>query len=213
MIHIEKGASPESFENWKRTNYNRKFDALQGKPRSDLINSLISEQKGLCCYCCAGIGRENSHIEHIKPKGDRRWKNLRFSYKNLLASCNGYDEYGFTCGHNKDEWYDEKLFISPLDEDCESYFTYSLEGRILGASVDDKKACETISKLYINSYELIAARKAVIDTIMGDSSIHENLETELDWYKTPDDNGQLEPFYNVIIFTLEYLLSPEQLGS
>ena len=209
MIYIKKGLSPESFENWKRTNRQREFSALRGRPKTDLRNSLISEQKGLCCYCCARISGENSHIEHIKPKGDRNWRNLRFSYKNLLASCDGFDEYGFTCGHNKDEWYNEELFVSPLEEDCESYFTYSLDGRILGASYDDKKACETISRLYINSYELITARKAVIDSILEDQSIQMNLEAELEWYKTPDDNGQLEPFYNVIMFTLEYLLSQD----
>ena len=213
MIYIRKSPSPDSFENWKRTNRQREFGALKGQPKTDLKNSLISEQKGLCCYCCARISRDNSHIEHIKPKGNRKWRNLRFSYKNLLASCDGFDDYGITCGHNKDEWYDEELFISPLEEDCESHFTYSLDGRIFGACDDDKKASETIKRLYINSYELITARKAVIDSILGDSSIYENLEAELDWYNTPGDNGQLESFHNVIIFTLEHLLSTEQQGS
>ena len=207
MIYIKKGQPPDSFNDWKRTNRHREFDALKGHVKTNLKNSLISEQKGLCCYCCAKIGREDSHIEHIKPKSNRKWRSLRFSFNNLLASCNGFDENGFTCGHNKKEWYDEELFVSPLNVDCESRFTYSLDWKIMAASADDKGAAETISQLCINSYELIAARKTVIDLILEDNSIHADLEAELEWYNSPDDDGCLAPFCNVIVFTLEYLIS------
>ena len=59
---------------------------------------------------------------------------------------------------------------------------------------------------------MITARKAVIDSILEDQSIQMNLEAELEWYKTPDDNGHLQPFYNVIVFTLEYLISTGSQG-
>lgn len=212
MIFICKEHPPESFEKWKRENHREKFDALsknQGVKR-ELIDSLIAEQKGLCCYCCASVSRENSHIEHVKPKSNSKYRNLRFSYTNLLASCNGYDDYGFTCGHNKHEWYDEDLFISPLDEGCESRLSYSLDGKIMGANRDDRGAAETISRLFIDSYELRNARRAVIDSVLfGDKSIYDNLDREIEMYKVADKDGRLTPFVNAIIFALEYLRATE----
>jgi uncharacterized protein (TIGR02646 family) len=204
MIKIIKGESPEFFEEWKKDNRGRKFSDFKGKTRRELKNTLISEQKGLCCYCCASITYEKTIFEHIKPQ--ERYKEFIFSYNNLLASCEGFDEEGFTCGHNKDNWYDEKLFISPLSDDCEEYFTYLLNGRIEGSGLDDKSADETIYRLYLNSYELTNARKAVIEMILYSEEIIENLKEEIEFYRTPNASGNLEPFCNAIIFALEYLL-------
>ena len=56
--------------------------------------------------------------------------------------------------------------------------------------------------------KLIVARKSIIDSVMfGDQSIYDDLEAELIMYKTPDEQGKLDPFVNVIIFTLEYLMA------
>ena len=212
MIQITKQASPQPFEDWKKVNRNEKFDKLNANPhvKSILKNALINEQKGLCCYCCTRIKTDNSHIEHIKPKGNKNYSNLRFSYNNLLASCEGFEINNETCGHNKGEWYDKKLFISPLDNDYESHFTYTFNGKIQGKINNDAKATEAIYRLNLNSYELENARVAIIDSILKDKSLVdcvENIEAEIRHYSMQDANGRLEPFYNIIIFTLNYLLN------
>lgn len=63
--------------------------------RNDLLNSLFSEQHGLCCYCGNNIKRELDNngnwkykeyaIEHFKAKNSNR--TLIFDYNNLMLCC------------------------------------------------------------------------------------------------------------------------------
>ncbi len=209
MLRIYKGSSPTSFENWKRSNRGKgkRFVDLKGTPKKDLKTALINEQHGLCCYCCASISNELSHIEHIKPKGLKQWRHLELSYSNMLASCMGYVQDGNTCGHNKDEWYEEGLFVSPLDADCEARFNYLANGKIVAASEIDIAAKITIDHLNLNSYELVEARRAIIESVFDNQDIQMNLEKEIVRYRTPNVYGNLESFCNVIAFALNYSIS------
>ena len=77
MRLIIKAAEPDSFRDWKR-NYVRENGRAAKYRNLDehrynyikraLKEKLISEQHGLCCYCCNGININNSHIEHFFPK-------------------------------------------------------------------------------------------------------------------------------------------------
>ena len=50
--------------------------------------------------------------------------------ENLLASCQGYHDREENCGHSKDNAFNEELFVSPLEENCESLFEFSDRGRL-----------------------------------------------------------------------------------
>ena len=42
---------------------------------------------------------------------------MRFDYFNLIVSCQGEDDkprVPVHCGHQKDNWYDKKLLVSPF---------------------------------------------------------------------------------------------------
>ena len=88
-------------------------------------------------------------------------------------------------GNKKDNKYDEKQFVSPLDENCEKKFTYFANGEIIG---DDY----TIGLLNLNAYELKNARKSVIRALQGLSK-----DIIKECYMN-EENEIYEPYYNVI---------------
>ena len=109
MRHIEKLESPDVFEDWKRRFENKhgkkvNFNDLNKEKdlKNTVKNRLISEQFGLCCYCCKGIQYDNSHIEHFRPQGTFTDKTV--DYENIHVSCEGNkNKSNFHCGHKKDK--------------------------------------------------------------------------------------------------------------
>ena len=70
MKHIQKLAEPLLFTQWKEAHpeatYNNDLcnfgDAAAVAARAALKNSLLAEQKYICCYCECRISDGNSHI-------------------------------------------------------------------------------------------------------------------------------------------------------
>lgn len=138
---------------------------------------LDNEQFGLCCYCEKDIIRDinASHIEHIKPKS-LDINALTFDYSNLLVSCEGnhFNEIGDnrknTCGHLKDDNFDEINFLNPtLITDIADYFIFDGDNGIISASSKDiSKADYTIQTLNLNGNndKLAEARKKAKDALI-----------------------------------------------
>lgn len=158
MKHIVKTPSPASFENWKRSNPHASYDDLTGGPKHDVRSYLKNEQHGICCYCEC-ILNDDFHIEHFKPKGLAEFESLQLDYSNLHACCLKVPTEGTEkhCGHKKGITWDN-LLVSPLENDCESHFSYTLDGVIHG--VDDR-GTRTIQILNLNS-ELLKANRAAL---------------------------------------------------
>lgn len=90
----------------------------------------------------------------------------------------------------KDNEYSEELFISPLDEDCESHFEYFPDGSIRGIT---EKGKYTIELLGLNEYSLKDARKcqyASCESMRNKQLIYE-------YYIKPYD-GKNEQFVDMI---------------
>ena len=148
------------------------------KSKKKVQDSLIPVQKYLCSYCEIELVRGDEkfgyHIEHIEPKS----KNLSrtFDFSNLLISCfnSGYeiapsviDQNPISCGHAKKDSFDPLLFIKPTDLECEDYFYYELDGRIVpNPSLDNShkfdQAVYTINLLNLNCRRLKRERKDII---------------------------------------------------
>ncbi len=181
MKYIQKLPIPQFFiddtiglTNWEQ--YSATFD-LREKKRHLKEYILGKEQNGLCCYCENGITIHNlpAHIEHIKPKSLDNIT-LTFDYNNLLVSCQGnhFNEIGdnskSTCGHIKDNNFDEVKFLNPtLVTDISDYFVFDSDTGIISASKKDKiKAEYTIQILNLNGKndKLAHARKIAKDALI-----------------------------------------------
>ena len=168
MKQIGKGAEPQAFTAWKsvdkmadRPNWNR----LRSPLKTVIHESLGSEQGFICCYCESCIAVDGSHVEHFRPKED--YPELQLDYRNLLCSCLRERSSGdpVHCGHRKGSWFDEELLISPLQQDCESRFTFTADGEIHPRSDTDVAAATTIERLALDLPKLNALRAAALDAL------------------------------------------------
>lgn len=166
MKYISKTGEPASFSYWKRARPTIGYNQLLGTPKQHLKDSLINEQKYLCCYCESLITTSNSHIEHFRPKAAGMFPELQLDYTNLHVSCRlrrtgDQDEH---CGHKKYNQFSTNL-ISPLEVDCATHFEYTLDGAIQGI---DARGVETVAILNLDSTLLKQKREQLIDYFIED---------------------------------------------
>lgn len=213
MRHFTKIDSPETFENWKTTQgRSARYDGIPSQIKKDLRESLSKEQSNLCCYCGVSLQEDNKHIEHFKPQSQFPGQALK--YKNLHVSCMGkkhiiseVEELEF-CGHEKGNWYDEDLLVSPLDPNCESYFLFNFNGSV----IDNKNSAakETIKKLNLDAYLLRCQREQAIEGFMEAIDLEnpdvEEIEGLICSLDTPDENGYLDSFSYIITGLLKSLI-------
>ena len=188
MIKITKEGEPDFWTNFKRKNPEVNYYQLSNSEagiqvRKKLRDYLVKEQYRICCYCCRRIDMNNSLNEHVRPKD--LYPNETMDYDNILASCSKDEK---TCGPQKDNDYDEKMFVSPLEEDCEKHFAFFPNGDIAGLT---DRGEYTIKILGLDSYKLKQARAAVYQNCQYCD------ETSLKWYLEVHD-GAKEPFLDVI---------------
>lgn len=192
MKHIIKAPEPATFTNWKTANPGATYkkhlsdpaDANAATAKRALKQALLDEQHYICCYCEGRIGAHDSHIEHFLPKGDPAYAHLQLDYGNLHASCTlrptgDPDEH---CGHRKGDTYSTQL-ISPLETDCATHFTYTLNGHIAHT---DSRGDFTITTLNLGSALLNTQRKLLIDTFLAfdEADIPAEIAAHLDTSRT-----------------------------
>ena len=199
MKYIIKGDEPQEFVEWKASeneNWRPKWGNI-GNIKKPLQNALLEEQGFICCYCEKEIDNKSSHVEHIKPR--HAFENDRLNYQNLLCSCgrNLNKKEPKTCGHAKENWYDDTLFISPLSSDCESRFKYSNSGEIKASGEKDNASEETIKRLNLNLFNLIKSRKNVIDVHITDTSDDLNAILEMKDGKYQEFHTTIKQFFNL----------------
>lgn len=188
MIKITKEEEPDFWKAFKKKNpkirYNQLNKSEDGREiRRALREHLIKKQYGLCCYCCKRIDMDDSLNEHIRPEDT--YPNDTMLYENIIVSCAKNIN---TCGPKKDNFFNEKLFVSPLDEDCEQHFAFFPNGEIVGTTV---KGEYTVDLLGLNSYKLIQARAA--KNLNCEYCDKELLKEYLEIH-----DGKLEPFIDII---------------
>ena len=193
MIHIKRENEPLFWSQFRKKNpgirYSQLYETEEGTDASRQLRSFnISQQHGLCAYCCCRIDPEESLNEHLKPEG--RYPQFSMDYENLVACCNktGVEE---TCSASKKSQYDEKWFISPLEEDCEDYFEYYPNGEIVSES---QKGKYTIEILNLNSYRLREARKARLKACRS----YHDPETVRQIFLEPNAENRLEAFIDIV---------------
>ena len=163
MIYIDRPKEAPEF--WREFCDKNKivYDELENTEagrniRHKLRDYNIEQQHGLCAYCCRKISIDNSLNEHIKPRGCSEYSKFSMDYDNIVSCCDKREDDS-TCSHHKGNEYDERLFVSPLNEECESHFQYAPNGQVFSSS---KEGQYTIDLLNLNSYKLQRARAAHI---------------------------------------------------
>ncbi len=195
MIYIEKGLEPLSFSEWKslaNSDWTPTFDSLRNPQKAELIQSLLREQHGICCYCEQSISEKTLHIEHLVPQSVDATKALE--YRNMACSCirNTPQNTNLHCGHKRENWYDSD-YISPLEEDCESHFSFSWDGTIRPNDCTDNRAVNMIQHLALNHVVLNEKRKAALDPIIDLQMTKEQMILYAQKVTQQNSNGMYNP--------------------
>ena len=216
MKTIYKNDEPQEILQWKSKFKNKNgrvprysdLNEVENLPHKILLkNSLLSEQGHICCYCCKPIDTKNSHIEHIRPKEREEYRAISLEYENLLESCQGYHDREENYGHSKDNAFNEELFVSPLEENCESLFEFSNRGKI--KAVDgNERAGYTIELLNLDTEQLNAARtEAMWVSGAMDELTEDECQKLLDKFQSVDERGRYAGFSDAIVYQLKKQLA------
>lgn len=215
--HLDEAGILNSAEyaDWTGSQLYEKVRELETLPA--LKQQLFREQGGVCCYC--GMKLEypfdpQYRLEHVRPKDKHR--ELVGEYKNLLLSCRANmeeTELRSTSDKKNRKKYihcdeakgAEELNYSPLDNSCETAFTYTLDGKV---SYKDQLAEKDIITLGLNGPYLTSRRKNAIESLFIDDDLlsEEYLKAFKDGLQKKDANGNYREFYFVLIDAINQLL-------
>lgn len=211
MIFIKKNTEPKSLINWKKSNPGRLYNDLPSPLKREIRNSLLKEQGFVCCFCGTAIGKKesdatviqvlvqkgdlhNTRNAHIIPQSQDRAKTL--DYSNICASCDSSP--GATEKHCDIAQKDSCLPVSPLQHDCLSFFSFSVDGTIFPnpdkSPEDQVMAKETIKTLGLAARILNSQRDAILK--IAEDCLRKNTKY-LDNLSKKDRNGCFAPFYFV----------------
>jgi uncharacterized protein (TIGR02646 family) len=234
MIFVSKGREPPWLEQWKEqwkeqwqeqfnkeqlkkeARFERKpvYSNLGTRERLRLKSNLMEDQGWVCCYCGRRITLQDSHIEHFRPQS--RYAQLTLEYENLYASCIRETEAGtpLHCGHAKKDHFDEDLCISPEDEGCETYFVFTLNGDVIPADKNDKRADYMIRLLKLDDGSLRLQRREALGAVFTpeflETATEEELERLRNVYGLRDGQGMRDSFGHVFVRYIDQLLVPRE---
>lgn len=191
MLYIQKEGLPKDVkgkiielsksEGWKNVDEND-TDAIRkifddSFPKSQVKETLLHEQHGLCAYCMRRIHMDtHSRIEHFTPLSKSKIKAI--DYNNMLCVCDGGEKiigksrHILCCDAHKKE---TEIITSPLDKIQMSKIAYDKYGKIYTVPKDDAMEKDINEVLLLNgiqkkdgtirdtSTELLKGRKDAYD--------------------------------------------------
>lgn len=145
---------------WKRIPKENAQQPTSGK-YSDWKQQLAEEGFHQCVYCAlhdATFDVRNFHVEHYKPKSNRRFRHLENDIKNLFYACpvcNVFKSDSWPCAPKKD--HSKEAFPDPSKCDyCDLFEVNESTGEVKGKFVASKFL---VIKLHLNRPQLITERR------------------------------------------------------
>jgi uncharacterized protein (TIGR02646 family) len=205
MRNIAKGSEPKNLET-HRCSPNANYDNYTDK--QNLRESLVSEQRGLCCYCLSRIVADPSKMKIEHWQSQASFPAQQLDYPNLLGVCLGSERKPYKLQHCDTHKGVQSLSMNPADpaHDVERVIHYDADGTI--RSIDPQFDMELNEILNLNNAPWLKAnRKAVLDGFLGskpkqgdwDNSL---LEKWLAHWNGDSGNGELQPYCQVVVYWL-----------
>ena len=163
MRAISKGSEPASLTAHRKkpkTHYDNY------KHKDELRNAIVTEQRGLCCYCMGRIRPElaSMKIEHWRCQS--HYPDEQLDYLNLLGACLGGHGQPARLQHCDTRKGDSHLEWNPADpvHHIETRIRYGLDGTVHG---DEARLDEHLNDvLNLNLPMLRNNRKRLLDAVL-----------------------------------------------
>ena len=127
MRAITKGPEPGSLTRHRMAPHTY----YDNYPHKDALrNALVSEQRGLCCYCMGRIRSDSMKVEHWRCQS--RFSGEQLDYGNLLGACRGGEGQHRSRQHCDTRKGDSDLRWNPADQShqIEALIYYEADGAI-----------------------------------------------------------------------------------
>ncbi len=208
MRTIVKGSEPPSLMAHRK----KKYCDYDNYPNKDVLrHALVTQQRGLCCYCMGRIRNDPTtmKIEHWHCQS--RYPGEALDYRNLLAACPGGQGKPRHLQHCDTRKSDQDLCWNPANprHHIETRLRYEADGTIRSDEEEfDRQLNEVLN---LNLPFLKNNRKSVLDAILT-WWLHEKaklrgpdprvrFERERD--RRTNGTGELEPYCQVAVWWLE----------
>lgn len=212
MRSITKGLEPVGLIAHRKT-LPCDYDNYQAK--EDLRHALVTEQRGLCCYCMDRISSDTRtmKIEHWRCQS--RYQTEQLNYRNLLASCRGGDSQPPHLQHCDTKKGDSDLKWNPADPThcITNHIRYELDGSIHSEDADFDGQINNV--LNLNLPKLKYNRKRLLDAVLdwwkrektrlGGPVSRDRIVRKRDQYIA--GNSELLPYCQVSVWWLEQKLA------
>lgn len=210
MRKINKDVEPETLTRWKRQNSTLRYRDLPSQESRAIRSSCITEQYGLCAYCCQSITVDDAHNEHVEAQDSAPNRTLDFA--NIVASC----QRPHQCGHGRGT---KLLPLTPLMAECETELKFYLSGLVTGRTERAQLSIEALNLGHTQESNrgLVGARKTLVDALIYSQSLppdelqfedEEFLSLFLEDLKTPDTEQCLQSFSPVLVNVISHFLDP-----
>jgi uncharacterized protein (TIGR02646 family) len=209
MRTIHKAREPASLAQHRATPH-ADYDNYGDK--DTLRTALVTEQRGLCCYCLTRIRPEIGAVKVEHWHSQDTFPTEQLDYQNLLASCPGGQRQ-----HSRQQHCDTKKGKARLSRNpanpahrVESFIRYEADGRIV--SNDLAFDAELNKVLNLNASFLKNNRKAVLDGFKGALAKRGilpriTLERWLHDWNGESHANELQPYCQVVVYWLRKRLS------
>lgn len=160
---IIKGAEPNSLTQ-HRAQAHSDYDNYAQK--DDLRAALVSEQKGLCCYCTGRIRSVSTAMKIEHWQCQTNYPHQQLAYGNLLGACLGGEGKSPAEQHCDTRKANHDLKLNPADvaHAIESRLKYLADGTVV--STDEEFNIQLTQVLGLNFGYLKSSRKAVLDSVL-----------------------------------------------
>jgi len=200
MRTIQKSSEPTSLTEHRAVPH---ADFENYVDKDILRQSLVAEQRGLCCYCQSRVRAccSDMKIEHWQCQANHPRRQL--DYSNLLAACLGGQGRPSNAQHCDTRKGEASLKYCPADpsHQIESRICFLGDGRIRSTDSDfDQELNEVLN---LNWSRLVSNRKAVLDAFkqrLGRGQL--NAARELKKWNGSEP-GDLPEYAQVVVFWLE----------
>lgn len=212
MRKITKQPQPQKFIEATKGKYaTSDYEELPSDVKDALRESLCKEQGFLCCYCMQRIEPNSSsmHVEHWQCQDNHPERQL--DYRNMLGACQnsrGLREKNQYCAVKKDN---DDLKFNPADDNVENFIQYTHTGKIKSQDSEFDEQLNTV--LNLNCDKLKNDRKSCWQSFAALMNKRwaskqqtwklEKLVPAIEECQTPDANGKLREYSNIILFMLK----------
>jgi uncharacterized protein (TIGR02646 family) len=209
MRTIEKRKEPLSLTEY-RSSPGATYDGYQDK--ETLRSYLVTEQRGLCCYCLKRIyaapGKMKIEHWHCQDRYDAE----QLDYSNLLGACKGDEGKPLRDQHCDARKGNRDLSRNPANSlhRVEEMVRFGGDGRV--SSEDPNFDSELNEVLNLNAAILVSNRKAVLEAFLRARAKRGNwsrtiLEKWLRQCNGDSGTGQLEEYCQTVVYWLRKRLA------